>query len=631
MKTRQLKVFASLFLSVLVWTSSSFAIGGNAEPINENPLHVKSVKVTPYNVGPGAQAEVLVEFNLADKHKAYVDQFKLRPENPDSLKIDQLKLAPIFEFQDTFSKRMREAIKDDGTLRALIEFPASMQPGEQKVTFKLTYQACTKDHCLFPKTISIDTNINVSSGAVGPKDPPAHMSATNDSSAAAGGSGGFDQAMKRGWIFAFGFVFLAGILTSLTPCVYPLLPITLAVIGARSKQQTRLKSFSLSVSYVLGIAITYSILGVLAASTGAMFGAALSNVYIVTGIALMFVVMGLSMYGLFEIQAPAFIRNRLGSAQTGSGYRGAFLTGLVSGVVASPCIGPVLVTILTWIAATGSKGLGFGLLFTFAMGMGLLLILVGTFSHLLGQMPRSGPWMDVVKFVFGTTMVGMALFYLKPIYPTWLFHGLVGLAIILITSAYGAWEPNASLSQIGRLRKGVMLSVFAVGVLLFASSTLVKLGLPMPVGGGSTLVGKAERQHLPWKTYSEDVIAQAVKDGKPVLVDFYADWCAACKELEEYTFSDAKVEPILRDKFVLVRFDATENSPELVRLKEKYKVLGLPTLIFYDRNGQVRTDLTVTGFETAEVFMGRLEKAMEPPMSARLPSNDSRLPSGDGQ
>jgi len=398
-----------------------------------------------------------------------------------------------------------------------------------------------------------------------------------------------------------------------------MIPITLDVLGARTKGQSKLKSFSLSFTYVLGIALTYSILGVTAAKTGALFGSALSNVYVVTAIALLFVTMGLSMYGLFELQVPAFLRDKVGTAKTGSGYGGAFMTGLIAGVVASPCVGPVLVSVLAYIARTQDIFLGFALLFTFAMGMGVLFMVLGTSSAMISKVPKAGNWMELVKFAFGTIMVGMALYYIKPLYPAWLFNTLVGIAAILIASAYGAFEPNEKLESAGRMRKGAMLATFVIGLVFATSGLLERAGVPLMSGafiaqgggaaGGNSTGSALNTVKLDWKPFSTAALEEATRAKKPVIIDFFAEWCGACKELEHLTFPDPRIRS-LSEKFVLLKVDATEESPELDKLKKQYTVMGLPTMIFYDIAGQVRSDLTLTGFENADAFLKRMTSAL---------------------
>ncbi len=575
------------------------------EEINTNPL-TATVRTQPATVSPGQTAEMIFDFKLAEHYHAYADKFKVAVDSPDDLKVGDIKVSPLVKFVDSVTKKEREGLERSGQGRVAFEVPQGFKAGQVKAKVKLTYQACSKENCLFPKTLTLDVPFTVAA-SVGAGSPPSEPPVAQ---AAAVPQGSFEKAMSQSLFMAILVVFGMGVLTSLTPCIYPMIPITLAILGARTKGQSKMKSFSLSLAYVLGIALTYSILGVAAAKTGAMFGSALGNIYVVSAIGLLFVVMSLSMYGVFELQVPAFIRDKVGTAQTGSGYGGAFATGLIAGIVASPCVGPVLVSVLTYIAQTQNLMLGFVLLFSFAMGLGCLFIVLGTSSALISKMPKAGAWMDVTKFAFGTVMVVMALYYVKPVYPTWLFNSLLGLAVVMIASAYGAFEPNEGLSSKGRLRKGVMLAAFVIGLVFAGSGVLEKAGVSlMPAGASMMAASPASSPKLNWQKYSDEKLAAALADKKPVLIDFFAEWCGACKELEHETFTDARVRD-LSGKFVLLQIDATDDFPGLDKLKSTYGVMGLPTMVFYDTAGAVRKELTVTGFENADSFVKKMNGAL---------------------
>ncbi|HVK61595.1 MAG TPA: cytochrome c biogenesis protein CcdA, partial [Bdellovibrionales bacterium] len=371
---------------------------------------------------------------------------------------------------------------------------------------------------------------------------------------------------------------------------------------ANSANRSRTKSLTLSITYVLGIAVTYAIAGVIAAKTGALFGALLSNVYVVSGIATIFIVMALSMFGFYEIQAPAFVRNRLGTAQTGGGIVGAFATGLIAGIVASPCVGPVLVGVLAHVAQTQDAVLGFALLFTFAVGMGTLFIAIGLSSSVLNKLPKSGAWMEAPKFLFGVILVGMAFYYIKPIYPEWLFRVLIGVALILFGSAEGPFRHGQGLLLKEKLRKGLALALVVMGAAFVFAGTVQRLYPQGFINAEQT----STTTKLPWQPFSDDALKTAIDQKKPVIIDFYADWCAACVELEKDTFPDPRIQAQAGD-FVWLKVDATEESAELDRVRKIYEVVGLPTMIFYDKNGQIRKDLTLTGFEKADLFLKRME------------------------
>ncbi|MEK7356318.1 MAG: cytochrome c biogenesis protein CcdA, partial [Bdellovibrionota bacterium] len=477
LRLAQLKLMGALVLA-LALPFNAGAFGDNEEVINTNPL-TATLRWQPSSVEPGATAEAFIDVKLDKGFHAYVDKFKLIVVSHDDFKVGDLKASPTVEFLDKSSGKTKIGLENAGQVRALIEIPRGFALGTLDTKLKFTYQACKEELCLFPKSIELSAPLAIvaSGGGGSGESPKTVKDYLPTSPLVQAPANEFDKALGHGVFFALFVVFGMGFLTSLTPCIYPMIPITLAVLGARTKGQSKLKSFSISFTYVLGLAMTYALLGVVAAKTGALFGSALSNVYVVSAIAFVFVTMGLSMYGLFELQVPAFVRNRVGTAQTGSGYGGAFATGMIAGVVASPCVGPVLVSVLTYIAQTQNLVLGFAFLFSFAMGMGILFMVLGTSSNLISKVPKAGAWMDITKFAFGTAMIGMALFYVSPLYPTWLFNSLLGFAIILIASAYGAFEPNEKLEGAGRVRKGAMLAAFVIGLVFTLSGVLEKAGI----------------------------------------------------------------------------------------------------------------------------------------------------------
>jgi thiol:disulfide interchange protein DsbD len=618
---------AVVFTFLSATFSSPIALASGDEKVAENPMTAKArLEISAKNP---KSATVIVDLDLVEPYKAYADRFKLVVEEPTDVKIEPFQLTPVVQFMDTFSKKMKDGIKKKGTMTAKVTLPNAESAKVLKL--KLTYQACTTEHCLFPKHIVLTPGAVAEKAAAIGSTEPNDSAKTNDAptkdappakrvpAASGGQSTEFEKAMGAGLLSAVLFMFVAGFLTSLTPCIYPMIPITLAILGASERRSggradtaakhSKLRSFFLSIFYVLGIGVTYSILGVTAASTGALFGSALSNIYVVSGLALLFVAMGLSMYGLYEIQAPAFIRDRVGQGKSETGYFSSFAMGLAAGVVASPCIGPVLVSVLAYIAQTQDKALGLILLFSFAMGMGVLFVVLGTSSSLLQKVPKAGAWMDTVKFVFGTTMIGMAIYYIAPVYPDWAVRAIIGLSVVLIASAYGAFAPATTGAS--QVKKGAAVAAFCIGIALMMVSTLEKSGVQLATSGGPATPAAGKVAKLGWQSYSDEALAAAIEQKKPVLVDFWADWCGACHELEEKTFPDDRIQVLSKD-FVLFKIDATNDSPEIDKLKKTYSVMGLPTMVFYDTSGQIRTDLTVTGFVNADDFLERMKKANEP-------------------
>ena len=462
--------------------------------------------------------------------------------------------------------------------------------------FQLTYQACNDEQCLLPKTIDFDVTIKVvgmdqpiqpindaifANLQLSPPDNPAET-ATSE-------SGRFSQALSKGYFWAFLFVFVGGILTSFTPCVYPLIPITVSVFGA-GESVGRLRSFLLSVTYVMGIALTYSILGVAVASTGAVFGQIMADPRVMLPVCGILIALGLSMLGVFELRVPYAVQNRLNSIG-GAGFAGAFAMGTVAGIIAAPCTGPALGAVLSYVATTESAFLGFWLLLTYALGMGLLFIVIGTFSSAIAALPRSGGWMYILENIFGVAIITVALYFLKEVIPplrTVLqnsagFFAIAGV-FVLVGVALGKFAQRfKDLPRLTQLRKAVGVLLAVVGLYMFA--------------GGLTTA----ESDLVWIADEAQGLEAGRREGKPVMFDFYATWCAACNELE-HTYSDPAVKSKL-SKFVNVKLDFTRNSAEVERLKQKYGIVGLPVVIFFDSEGNQLTDKRLEKFVEPEEFL----------------------------
>jgi thiol:disulfide interchange protein DsbD len=330
-----------------------------------------------------------------------------------------------------------------------------------------------------------------------------------------------------------GLVFASGLALNLTPCVYPLIPITLGFFSRQTGGRVG-GMFGLALAYVLGMSATYSALGVFAALSGSLFGAWLQKPAVLVAIAAIVLALALSMFGLFEIQAPHFITDRTSSK---SGAAGALTMGLFVGFVAAPCIGPFVLSLLTYVAAKGSAPLGFGLFFTLAMGLGLPYLVLGTVSGSLKALPRSGEWMTAVRRVFGFALVALAVYFLRPLLPARAYE--IGLALPLL--AGGVWflffeKSGAGLRGFAAVKGAVAVALLAAGA---------AFAMPRKAAPG-----------LAFQPYSESAVAAALSAGRPVMIDFYADWCLPCKELDHKTFRDARVIAAAKG-WVLLKADLT--------------------------------------------------------------------------
>jgi thioredoxin:protein disulfide reductase len=550
-----------------------------AAKINPNPLKIVQTHLQNEQVQPGKSSTLVINWLLDPAYHAYADQFKLEALTYDNAHISIQEISPIVEFEDKFSKKRRKGATGQGRMTAVIDWPSPLPMGKFQMDLQLTYQACTEDHCLLPKHI------------------PLQITAINQTPMGMPSLAGFSEKGWKIWLI----VFLAGVLTSLTPCIFPLIPITIAVLSARGVHSRRM-GFLLSLSYVLGIAATYAVLGVVAASTGALFGAFLGHPYVISALAVLFVVLGLSMLGWFSIETPRYLTQRLITHKTQGGFVGAFLAGTIAGVVASPCVGPVLAGVLTYVAQSRDVVMGFALLFVFALGLGQLFLLLGTFSNIRQKLPKSGPWMNAIKFLFALTFFGLALFYLRPLISEDFAWRLIGVFLLLGVLHPEDWRQTKIIS-LTRVKAAVVFIVIAVaGALIFT-------------GSPATWFAKApteitQTKVLPFVPYSEKVLAQAQVEGMPVMIDFYADWCVACKELEQFTFSAPEVQA-LATEFVFVKFDATQSTPLFEELQSRYGIVGLPFIVFIDGKGHWRQDLTLTGFEDAPEFVKRLQELIK--------------------
>ncbi|MCB0408402.1 MAG: thioredoxin family protein, partial [Bdellovibrionales bacterium] len=463
--------------------------------------------------------------------------------NDDWVQVTLPKINPLVDFFDPVSKKNKKGMTEGkGEISAVIGITENAPNGNQTLNLELVYQACTNTYCLLPKKIPISFDVKISGGnsiwaqgfkKLEPITQPSLLESYLDNSL---------------WM-TFLIVFIAGILTSFTPCIFPMIPITMAVLGTRTKEHSKIAGLGLSFSYVLGIAFTYSLLGLLAASTGALFGSFLGHPAVAVGLGILFFILALGMYGVYELQVPVFIRNRLGLHKNQGGWVGAFVTGQLAGLLASPCVGPVLVALLAYVAKTQNLLLGFLLLFTFAFGMGQIFLVIGTFSQALQKLPKAGPWMVSIKIIMGTAMLALSFYYIRPV--------------------FSQWTPQSEVHK------------------------------------------KWDTKVLPWQPYSEEALASAAQSGKAVVIDFFADWCAACVEMEVKTFPQPEIQK-LKDQFVWLKFDATDAStPEFKTLQKKYNIPGLPWFVFYSKNGILLKNLTLAGFESEVEFSSRLKSVLK--------------------
>jgi thioredoxin:protein disulfide reductase len=384
-------------------------------------------------------------------------------------------------------------------------------------------------------------------------------------------------------------IFAGGMALNLTPCVYPLIPITISYFGGQAAkgEQGQSQLVAHGLCYMMGLAVTNSMLGMVAALTGGLMGAILQNPLVLIVVAAILIFFATSLFGLWEMRLPSALTQA--AAKSYTGYFGSLFMGLTLGVVAAPCIGPFILGLLTWVAGMGSPWLGFIIFFTLSLGLGLPLFLLALFSGQIEKLPRSGGWMIWVRSLMGWVLVGMAVHFLMPVLPG--HWGTILLACVALAAGlHLGWidKNQAGFRAFPWLKSGVGVACLVLATFLVTSWAMR--------GPGVT-----------WKPYSQEALKEAQVLKKPVVIDFYATWCAPCLELEEVTFHDASVVKQAESDFVMVKVDVTKGGNAFhEQLLQKYDVKGVPTIVFLDANGKERWDLRLVDFLPPDQFLGRM-------------------------
>ena len=443
------------------------------------------------------------------------------------------------------------------------------------LTASLHYQACNDNICLPPKDAKASFDANVGP-ALRRSAPVENRRYTPLSAAPKNGIAPTDKLssafLSHGLPLTLAILFIGGLALNLTPCVFPMIPITLGFFAMQSDGR-RSRRFALSASYVFGLVIMYSLLGVVAALSGKMFGAWLQNPAVLIGFSLLMLVLASSMFGAWEMTVPQFIARRSGGR---AGVAGAAIMGLFVGIVAAPCVGPVVVALFTLVAAIGKPLIGFVMFAALAFGLGFPYLVA------LNALPKPGEWMVQVKKAMGFVLIAMAVYFVRPLIGDEAFRwGVAGSLLI-----------GALFLFLSRGTGGRVMRLACASLLLIAGAAFA---LPRSTGA-----------NVQWQHYENAAIATAA--GKPVIIDFYADWCLPCKELDTKTFSDREVAGEL-GRFVRIKADLTNAAdPAVQSLTKQYSIIGVPTIVFLDSSGREIGAQRLIGFEAPRPFLARLKQ-----------------------
>jgi thiol:disulfide interchange protein DsbD len=600
---------------LLCWLAGLGSAAGAEEPLPPDRAFKLSARMLD------AQT-LLVRYDIVRGYYMYRDKFQFEAPpaelGPPALPPGKMKDDPIFGPVETYRDRVE--------IRVPVRWGADVGP-PQSLRLKATSQGCADLGICYPPQEQL-LEVRLTGGGMASAGSGFLTGEASPVDSAAG-FGASDEAgvlaLLRGgsfWAIVLGF-FGAGLLLAFTPCMLPMIPILSGIVVGGREATTRGRALMLSITYVLGMALTYAAAGVAAGLSGSMLAAVLQNPWVLGSFAVLFVALACSMFGLFDLQLPSAAQSWLAERSNhlrGGRLLGVFVMGVLSALIVGPCMAPPLAGALLFIAERGDVVLGGSALFAMALGTGVPLIGVGLSAGTL--LPKAGPWMQAVKNFFGVVLLGVAIWIVSPVVPS--VVQMVAWGVLLLVSAVylHAVDPlPVSASGYRKLGKGVGIVCLVAGAAMLLGALSGGRDILQPLAGlrlgaagaqaiaaaGGPVAGPAfERVDS-----SSALDARlAVAKGTPVMLDFYADWCVSCKEMERFTFSDEKVRALM-GQFVLLKADVTANDAEHKVLLKRFSLFGPPGIIFFDRDGREIPGLRVIGFQNAERFAAVLERGLK--------------------
>jgi len=533
----------------------------------------------------------------------------------EGVSFGKMEYPEAIEKQFEFSETPLWVLEGEAVVYTTVTVPPDFNGNAITIKGKISYQACDDHTCLAPteKTFQAEfpvaqpgetvhaINTELFNQRLGKSTEPS-VETSQEAPNATTDTELSRTIAEKGLLLTFVVIFISGLALNLTPCVYPLIPITISYFGGQAggKKGSLLVH---AIIYILGMAITYSVLGVIAALTGSILGAWLQHPIVLLFIAAVMVALALSMFGLYEITVPPALANFAG--QSKQGYFGTFFMGLTVGIIAAPCIGPFVLALFTYVGTQGDPVLGFFMFFVLALGLGIPFVLLAVFSGSLQRLPRSGAWMVWVRTIFGFILTAVAIYFLHPLIKNELWYMSLLAANFILAGIYLAWiEPSKTpgllfpvvrnLLGMGFVLLGIFLGIEGLNTHIDARLHEFASQIESSAQGTITV------PEIAWKPYSEEAVQQAVREGKPVFIDFYADWCIPCKELDKFTFTDERVIKLSKD-FVNLKVDLTSmGDPNTQALKQQFNIKGVPTLVFLDKNGTEIPNTRIVGFIEAD-------------------------------
>ena len=622
-----MRVFSLLIVTLSLLVIEAFAPARAAEDF------LPPEQAFAFSVRALDARSVEIVFTVAEGYYLYREAFAAAADG-DGVKLAALQVPPgKLKFDDTFQKEVE-------TYRGRVAIRLAVDKAPAAFDLRVTSQGCADKGLCYPPMESLAKVQLTGFGGDGQvlaqalpaaeagTPPAASVTAAKAAPATAASTvsndGGIEGALRGGrfWVVV-GVFFAAGLLLSFTPCVLPMLPILSSIIVGESGRTgsgaaSRSRSFVLSLAYSLGMALVYTLLGVAAGLAGEGLAATLQNPWVLSAFALMLTLLAMSMFGFYELQLPAALRDGLSSRSSGlpgGQWLGVLAMGGVSALIVSPCVAAPLAGALLYISQTRDVALGGSALFSLAAGMSVPLLLVGASAGTL--LPRAGAWMESVKNAFGVLLLGVAWWILSPVLPAPLAVAGWGAVLLCAAVFLGVFdrlpERAGAAARLGKTAGMVLAiagAVQVVGAGLGATDPLQPLKPLAARAGASTGLASAASEGVRFqRVRTMDELDRSLRNaGRPVMLDFYADWCVSCKEMERFTFADPRVRSRL-DGALLLQADVTANSPDDRALLKRFQLFGPPGIVFFDAQGQPVEGARVIGYQSPERFLQSLQAA----------------------
>jgi len=611
-----MKKLIALVLIFLAGTSSFFG-----QTFGQEEAEIIAVKIlSPQaELKRGETTPISLEITVREPYHINsdtpLDEFvvptSIRFDDEDGLEFGSLDFPEANVRRFSFSENPLSVYEGIFKVEASVRVSSDYRRDEAVISGTISYQACDDISCLAPADLDFSQTFPVTGEMKAESVEELKRKPGTEETASFDGikEGQFDQTLgDKGLFLTFILIFFGGLALNLTPCVYPIIPITIGYFGGQSEGR-RGGVVAHALMYVLGMAATYSTLGVIASLTGSFFGSAMQNPFVLIGISLILIALALSMFNLYEFRLPRFLTGLAGGSK--KGFLGTLLMGLTVGFVAAPCIGPFVLGLLTYVGERGNILLGFLMFFILALGLGLPFLFLAIFSGSINKLPKSGAWMVWVRTIFGFILIAMAVYFLGPLFPNALFYNLTLAVTLLVGGIYMAWiEPTKLAGKAFPLIRNLIGILFFAVALIFSANGIQSY-IDKKVDSAALQAGSAaQKDKIHWLIYSDEAVDNASSQLMPVFVDFYADWCIPCKEMDRTTFVDPSVVELSRD-FVMLKMDMTRaGDPFVKKVERQYQVKGVPTYIFLRPDGTEIRELRTVGYVKADEFMALMGRAV---------------------